>query len=139
MSFSHSTASRLIGVYLVSSIIPTLIILYQWVMANVAGHTKRTVATALIAGSFGVGNIIGPQTFRKEDAPEYMKAKLVVLATQSAAVGVTCVLYVYYVWMNGVKDKRLRELHAAGVVLDGREGEWGNLTDRENPEFRYVY
>ncbi|KAH8595533.1 allantoate permease [Bisporella sp. PMI_857] len=139
MSFASSKPARLIGVYLVSSIIPTLIILYQWVMANVAGHTKRVVAIALVAGSFSVGNIIGPQTFRKEDAPEYHKAKVVVLATQSAAAVVTSALFGYYKWANQAKERNMRAIEVNSGVLDERGDIWGNLTDKENPEFRYVY
>lgn len=57
-------AGLLAGVYLVNSIVATLIILYQWTASNVAGHTKRVFSVALIAGAFSVGNIIGPQTFQ---------------------------------------------------------------------------
>lgn len=57
-------AGLLAGVYLVNSVVATLIILYQWTASNVAGHTKRVFSVALIAGAFSVGNIIGPQTFR---------------------------------------------------------------------------
>jgi len=52
-------AGLLAGIYLVNFIVPTLIIIYHWTAANVAGHTKRTISVALIAGSFSVGNIIG--------------------------------------------------------------------------------
>ncbi|KAF7585453.1 hypothetical protein BBP40_010886, partial [Aspergillus hancockii] len=75
----------LIGIYLVNAIVATLPILYQWTMANCAGHTKRAFASALVAGSFSVGNIIGPQTFQARDAPGYRPAKIAVLATQAGA------------------------------------------------------
>ena len=66
MSFSPKTnrAALLAGIYLVNSIVATLVIIYQWTVANCAGHTKRTVSAAIIAGSFSIGNIIGPQTFQ---------------------------------------------------------------------------
>jgi sugar phosphate permease len=57
-------AGLLAGIYLVNSIVATLIILYQWTASNVAGHTKRVFSVSLIAGAFSVGNIIGPQTFQ---------------------------------------------------------------------------
>jgi MFS-type transporter involved in bile tolerance (Atg22 family) len=139
MSFApaNNQAALLAGIYLVNGVTATLIIIYQWTIANVAGHTKRVVASALIAGSFSVGNIIGPQTFQAKDAPAYRPAKIVVMATQSAGAFVTVILFVYYYWSNKQKDKRA----AAGTVERTEEVEetWGNLTDKENPRFRYVY
>lgn len=132
-------AAVLTGVYLVNAITPTLIVLYQWTISNVAGHTKKVAAAALIAGSFSIGNIIGPETFRAKDAPEYHKAKVIVLATQSAAAVVTVILFGYYVWANRLKEKSMRRLESEGVRVDTTEDVWGNLTDKQNPEFRYVY
>lgn len=65
MSFdTGNKAGQLAGIYLVNFITATLIVIYQWTGANVAGQTKRVVSVVLISGSFSVGNIIGPQTFR---------------------------------------------------------------------------
>jgi H+/gluconate symporter-like permease len=84
----------------VNAVVATLPILYQWTAANCAGHTKRAFASALVAGSFSVRNIIGPQTFQARDAPEYHPAKIAVLATQAAAAVLLFVLFLYYVWDN---------------------------------------
>lgn len=141
MSFASkdNKPALLTGVYLVNAITPTIIIIYQWTMCNVAGHTKRAVAAVVVAGGFGAGSIIGPQTFRKEDAPNYHTAKVILMATQASAAGVTVGLFAYYVWANRVKERRSRKLEAEGVAVDATEDTWGNLTDKENPEFRYVY
>ncbi|KAJ5138095.1 uncharacterized protein N7443_009619 [Penicillium atrosanguineum] len=130
-----NTAGVLIGIYLVNAIVATLPILYQWTMANCAGHTKRAFASALVAGSFSVGNIIGPQTFQARDAPEYRPAKIAVLATQAAAALLSVVLFVYYTWENRRRDR------AHGCVNESMidEKKWAGLTDRENPYFRYAY
>ncbi|PVH89934.1 MFS general substrate transporter [Cadophora sp. DSE1049] len=129
----------LTGVYLVNAITPTIIIIYQWAMCNVAGHTKRAIAAVVVAGGFGAGSIIGPQTFRAQDAPEYHTAKVILMATQASAAGMTVVLFGYYVWANKVKERRSRKLEAEGVAVNSTEDTWGNLTDKQNPEFRYVY
>lgn len=55
------------------------------------------------------------------------------LATQSAGALVSFVLFMYYRWANARKDKKASQ--AAG----GEMGQWDNLTDKENPTFRYVY
>jgi hypothetical protein len=84
MSFlpSNSQPGLLTGVYLINFIVPTVMLTYQMV--------------AVIAFSFGVGNIIGPQTFRVEDAPNYLPAKITVIATQFASIVLAVVLYGYY-------------------------------------------
>ncbi|CEJ61727.1 allantoate permease [Penicillium brasilianum] len=128
-------AGVLIGIYLVNAIVATLPILYQWTMANTAGHTKRAFASALVAGSFSIGNIIGPQTFQARDAPEYRPAKIAVLATQAAAAVVSVVLFLYYLWQNRRRDQTKGPVNEAMVD----ETKWAGLTDRENPYFRYAY
>ena len=105
------------------------------------------VAASLVAGSFGVGNIIGPQTFQARDAPGYIPAKIVVLATQAAAAGVAGGLFSYYLWANRRKDKAMRsgtEVVAADQGgprdIEGTEQRlWEDRTDKENEMFRYVY
>ncbi|KAI2732353.1 hypothetical protein CBS147332_1492 [Penicillium roqueforti] len=126
-------AGVLIGIYLVNAIVATLPILYQWTMANCAGHTKRAFASALVAGSFSVGNIIGPQTFQSYDAPEYRPAKIAVLATQAAAALLSVVLFFYYKWQNHRRDQTKSGVDAADQTR------WAGLTDKQNHSFRYVY
>ncbi|KAJ5909205.1 hypothetical protein N7495_001887 [Penicillium taxi] len=136
MSFlpKSNTAGVLIGVYLVNSIVATLPILYQWTMANCAGHTKRAFASALVAGSFSVGNIIGPQTFQTHDAPAYRPAKIAVLATQLASAVLSAVLFCYYRWENRRRDQKYGSVM---YIADGVK--WAGLSDRENSSFRYAY
>ena len=105
------------------------------------------VAVALVAGSFSVGNIIGPQTFQARDAPGYIPAKIAVLATQASAAGVATVLFGYYVWANRRKDRVMPSDVAVAVGnqseannYEGTEaGLWEDRTDKENEMFRYVY
>ena len=147
MSFlpNRNTAGLLIGIYLVNAIVAPLPIIYHWTAANCGGQTKRAFAGAIVAGSFSVGNIIGPQTFQARDAPGYHPAKIAVLATQAAAAVVTFMLYLYYVWENKRRNTRAgnRALgyneQVATEVQVTKEEAWGGMTDKENLRFRYVY
>ena len=147
MSFlpQSDTAGLLIGIYLVNAIVAPLPIIYHWTAANCAGSTKRAFASAAVAGSFSIGNIIGPQTFQARDAPGYHPAKIAVLATQGGAALVTFVLYLYYVHENGRRDARAVVTSATGDLgLQSEAGAsnadaWGGKTDRENTSYRYVY
>ena len=88
-----------------------------------------------MSGSFSVGNIIGPQTFRARDAPEYRPAKLTLLGAEAGCAFVTFVLFLYYVYMN-------RRRGAVGADVEEQymeRGVWERMTDRENKRFRYVY
>jgi hypothetical protein len=98
MSFlpSNSQPGLLTGVYLINFIVPTVMLTYQMVAVNTSNHTARAFGATVIAFSFGVGNIIGPQTFRVEDAPNYLPAKITVIATQFASIVLAVVLYGYY-------------------------------------------
>ena len=134
LSFSppSNRAALLAGIYLVNAIIPSLILQYQWTAANVAGQTKRAASLPLIAAMFGVGNVIGPQTFQARDAPQYIPAKVAVLATQASGALVALTLFVYYKWENGRRDRKYGP-------AERMEKSWENLTDKENKAFRYVY
>ncbi|KAI9685190.1 MAG: hypothetical protein M1822_004777 [Bathelium mastoideum] len=139
MSFlpTSNRAGVLIGVYLVNAIVAGFPITNSWTAGNVAGHTKRSVCVALLSVGFGIGNIIGPQTFRAKDAPQYIPAKISVLATQAASAMVAVVLFGYYKWANHSRDRNGRGHGDVDYMSD--VGKWTNLTDRENPDFRYVY
>lgn len=141
MSFmpASNRAGLLAGIYLVNAITGTLTVIYQWTMANVSGHTKRSVAAALIAGSFSIGNIIGPQTFQARDAPRYYPAKIAVMSTQAGGAVVAIVLFGYYVWANKQKDKRQAVEEGLSSSAGNEKILWENLTDKDNANFRYVY
>lgn len=140
MSFigTANPAGTLVGIYLVNCIVPTLVLVYQWVAANVAGSTKRPVSVALVSASFSVGNIIGPQTFQVRDAPQFIPAKIVVLTTQASAALIAVVVFLYYKWENRRRDKVRSEGSMPGPALN-EETSWNNLTDKKNPLFRYSY
>ena len=138
MSFSakHNQAAHLAGIYLVNCVVPTVLIAYQLTAASIAGPTKRAVATSLMAAAFGVGNIAGPSTFKAQDAPEYIPAKITVRATQGAAACVAVLLFSYYVWTNA---RRRRRDAAKNEAQGTEEVAWSSLTDREKPVFQYTY
>ena len=81
--------------------------------------------------SFCLGNIIGPLTFQTKDAPDFLPAKITIVATTAVAILLTIVLRQMYVWEN-----RRRERLGVGKVHE-TDREWMDLTDRENGEFRY--
>ncbi|KAK3056983.1 hypothetical protein LTR09_002021 [Extremus antarcticus] len=88
---------------------------------------------AFMPMSFYLGNILGPLTFRDEDAPNYTPTKITIVAVDSVAILATVVLLLYYRWMNKKRD------NAMANVEHQRDVEFADLTDLENKEFRYKY
>jgi predicted MFS family arabinose efflux permease len=125
----------LAGIYLVNTFIGSTPIIYQWLTANFAGHTKRAFSSAFLNGAFAVGNIIGPQTFQARDAPEYHPARVSMVATQTAALGVTVALFFYYVLVNKRRDAQSA---ADGDSISDAKA-YAGLTDKRNEGFRYTY
>ena len=68
------------------------------------GRYFSTTASALVSAAFSIGSIIGPQTFQAKDAPQYIPAKIVILATQSAAILVAVTARLYYGWQNSRRE-----------------------------------
>ncbi|KAF3931158.1 Sialin [Dactylellina cionopaga] len=138
LSPGQHKAGNLIGIYLVNAVTATLILLYSWLAANVAGHTKRIAASVMISGSFSIGNIIGPMTFQARDAPGYFPAKITVLASQGAGAFVALLLRFYYDYENRRRDIVERENAAEDKSDNLSQVEWMNFTDKENTTFRYA-
>ncbi|KAK7951065.1 uncharacterized protein PG986_006793 [Apiospora aurea] len=126
-------AGKMVGNYLANFIGSSLPLMYSYAGANYAGHTKKVTMNAIVLISFCAGNIIGPLTFRDEDAPEYIPAKIVMVVTTASAAVLTGVLMLYYRWEN-----RRRDILYAGEAHT-ENSEFFDLTDRENHEFRYVF
>ena len=129
--------SALAGVFLVDAYISLTPIVYQWTVSNVAGHTKRAYASAMLQAAFAIGNIIGPQTFQAKDAPKYQPAKICMVVFLSILICLVAVLALYYLIRNSIRS-----------VIVGAEGKkegisnakaYAGLTDKENIDFRYTY
>ncbi|KAJ5962822.1 hypothetical protein N7501_007763 [Penicillium viridicatum] len=123
--------AQLAGNYLTQVTGSALPIMYSLSGANVAGHTKKVSMNAILLMSFCLGNIFGPLTFRTEDEPDYIPAKIAIVVTISVAIVFTIGLRTYYVLENRRRDKNLE-----GEVHQENSG-FLDMTDRENREFRY--
>jgi hypothetical protein len=86
---------------------------------------------AILLMSFCLGNILGPLTFRNQDAPEYTPAKIAIVAVDSTVVVAVFLLLAYYKWENKRRNK-LEGEHRQNI-------EFSDMTDKENLELRYKY
>ncbi|KAJ9156839.1 Major facilitator superfamily transporter [Coniochaeta hoffmannii] len=130
---SHGPAGPLIGNYMTNTIGAALPLLYAWVAANFAGHTKKVTMNAILLMSFCLGNIIGPLTFTGSSAPVYTPAKIAIMATGAVSIASTLLL----LWKYGHENKK-RDRSDLGNGEHVVDSEFMDLTDRQNLEFRYA-
>jgi MFS family permease len=149
---NDSKGAKLAGNYLTNIVGATLPLLYSYSGANYSGHTKKVTMNAVLLMSFckwssprgaailgqetltdscpGLGNIIGPLTFRGKDGPDYIPAKIAIVVASAFACCMTALLMTYYTYENKRRDNLM-----SGVVHQ-ENSEFLDLTDRENLEFR---
>ncbi|KEY74389.1 hypothetical protein S7711_07295 [Stachybotrys chartarum IBT 7711] len=133
MSFySSNQAGSLAGIYLINFDVAPLALIYALVGAKVQGYTKKVTTNVIFAIGFSVANIIGPQTFRADDAPGYIPAKITVFCVCGASVIVSVLTRVLCGVRNG-KGRVARDSELTSADQDR------DLTDRNNPNFFYVY
>ncbi|OAG39523.1 hypothetical protein AYO21_06167 [Fonsecaea monophora] len=125
-------AGKLAGIYLTQIFGPNLSMMYSWAAANYAGHTKKITINAIILFAYGASNIIGPLTFTGYTAPEYIPAKVAIMACLSLAIVTALILRFWYAWENKRRDR----LAAAEGYVHVPDTEFMDLTDRQNLEFR---
>ncbi|OCF34543.1 allantoate permease [Kwoniella heveanensis BCC8398] len=108
--------------------------------ANVAGTSKKVAVFGISYLGYCVGNLVGPQSFRASEAPNYPTAYTVMLAGYCVSLGLLT-LYGFLCWRDN-KKKEVQESEWRAST-EGQEvdvaSEWKDLTDKENPKFRYTY
>ncbi|KAI6782299.1 uncharacterized protein J7T54_008385 [Emericellopsis cladophorae] len=126
----------LLGYYCVGAYVASLVLALQMPSVNLSGYTKRITASAMVFSAYCAGNIIGPHAFLAEEAPLYPTGCKVILACVIGQVVAAGLLRLLLVKRN--KDREAAQV-ALGVALDTQGEEAVDLTDFENPHFRYVY
>ena len=94
-----------------------------------------------MAIGYAAGNLIGPQTFRSDQAPQYTGGVVAMLAAYGACMLLLGAYWAVAAWENRRRDRRYgkqpREQDACqhgGNTLDGFVDE----TDMKQPNFRYM-
>ncbi|KAJ5724999.1 uncharacterized protein N7483_006356 [Penicillium malachiteum] len=121
-------AGQLVGLYTYWAPYVTLVSIYQ---ANVAGHTKKIVLYAWFYIAWTTGNIIGPQTFRADQAPEYTGGTIAMIVCYIVAM----ICIVIYGMVCHLDNKRRAEAIQNQLSADQ---DWLELTDKENSGFKYT-
>ncbi|KAF9498540.1 MFS general substrate transporter [Pleurotus eryngii] len=107
---------------------------------NIAGRTKQVIASSLCFVAWAVGNAVGPQVFQDTDKPRYIRAFIVHLVVYGVQLA-TIVFLRLRLLRNNLLKTRGQASEANGDLSDNsaHEHAFDDLTDQENPDFRYVY
>jgi hypothetical protein len=137
---NHNKATQvglLISYYIVLSFWAAATLSMSMLTRNVAGQTKKTVCVAMNFVAWATGNAIGPQVFLAWDKPRYFIA----FSTHMGCYVLLVLVLVFLRWnlrsRNMAKDKLTSQV--AEVRDERLVHAFDDLTDRENPNFRYVY
>ncbi|CUM67362.1 uncharacterized protein PRCAT00005055001 [Priceomyces carsonii] len=132
LNFTGHRGSKLTGYLSFYMATAVLSCMFSIISSNVAGSSKKITVSTIYFVGYCVGNIVGPQTFTTSP---YVGAKTAMLV--SFAVGTGCLTSLLFIYSKRNKD---RDAHnaALGDKYEVPENiEFADLTDKENPEFRY--
>jgi len=110
------------------------------ITANVGGSTKRTTVNALFFISYCAGYIIGPFAFKTSEAPVYRSGIIAILVAYCVEIAVLIGFSLYLAAANKRKENTLRETGEDNATEEVKSiMAFRDLTDLENPFFRYSY
>lgn len=138
---NRDTATRaglLISYYVVLTFWAAQTISMSMITRNIAGQTKKTVVVAANFCAWCAGNAAGPQVFLTRDSPRYFIA----FSTHMGCYVLLVLTIIYLRWHLKKENQKKDDLAAAGVreASDSKNVHaFEDLTDRENPNFRYMY
>ncbi|KAK5702266.1 hypothetical protein LTR17_022447 [Elasticomyces elasticus] len=123
-------AGQLIGLYILYTYWAPYVTLVSVYQANIAGHSKKLFLYAWFFIAWATGNIIGPQTFRADQAPAYTGGTVAMIVCY--AVAIVCILTYGAIchFSNQRRQPEIRELSG--------EDDWMDRTDKENRAFVYT-
>ncbi|KAG7822315.1 hypothetical protein KL928_000790 [Ogataea angusta] len=98
------------------------------VSSNVAGHSKKVAVSTVFLIGYCAGNMIGPQTFVEAQAPTYIGAKTAMLVCYCVGAAAMAAMYLIYYARNRERGEPPAE---SGDLA------FADLTDKQNPDFRY--
>ncbi|KAF9469038.1 MFS general substrate transporter [Collybia nuda] len=140
----HTKVGLLLAFYCMQGFGAVAVLNLAVMTGNIGGRSKQVVASSLVFISWAVGNAIGPQVFRDNDKPRYIKAFVAHIVVYGVQL-VTIVFLRVRLMRQNVLKRRAQSLPATKVNGEdsgenlGHRRAFDDLTDKENPDFRYVY
>ncbi|WVQ86195.1 hypothetical protein IAT38_008363 [Cryptococcus sp. DSM 104549] len=107
----------------------------NFLASSVSGMTKKIIFNLSYSLGYCIGNIVGPQTYRAQDAPNYYPAKYTMLGVLPVAALMMICFWAEHYRLN----RRNAKLQAEGNIETIANSEFLDLTDKQQHLFRYPY
>lgn len=130
---------RLVGVWLLGTYPVGFMTILGLLSANIAGSTKRSVASGWVFVCYCVGQISGPQFFQSTQAPSYHSGIVAMLCGFILNLVLNEVLRLIYVIENKRRDKMLVGKTEEEIAYLKKESEiqgFEDVTDKDNVGLR---
>ncbi|BCS26304.1 putative MFS allantoate transporter [Aspergillus puulaauensis] len=115
-----------------------VIVSWNLLTTNVAGHTKRSIANGLWFTLYAGGNVAGSNIFFAREAPRYYSALTGLLVCYAGMIVLAGVAYVVMKMENTRRNRNMTVDESVGrqdrAVLDG----FKDMTDMQSKDFRYA-
>ncbi|KAI0485110.1 major facilitator superfamily domain-containing protein [Xylariaceae sp. FL0804] len=132
---------RLVGVWLLGTYPVGFMVILGLLSTNIAGSTKRSVASGWVFVCYCVGQIVGPQCFKSSEAPEYPSGIVAMLVGFILNLVLNQILRYLYARENKKRDAALVGKSDDEIAEMNKESElqgFEDVTDKHNVMFRYV-
>lgn len=125
--------------------------MFSLISRNIAGQTKKSTTLALTFVFWAAGNMAAPQIFQKSDAPRYRKGFTAHFCLYALFNIFLVVMRILLVRRNKAKENTVAEItpvdqDTSATEQDGdgkptgevsHSNAFADMTDKENPAFRY--
>ncbi|RDW67561.1 hypothetical protein BP6252_08957 [Coleophoma cylindrospora] len=91
---------QMVGLYLLYTYFGPYVVGIGLAQANTSGHTKKTVVFAILYIGYAVGNLIGPQTFRANQAPAYTGGTIAMIVCYCVCIALMACYWALATWQN---------------------------------------
>lgn len=109
--------------------------MFALMTTNIAGHTKRAVASAIMFVGYSTAFIIGPQFFLGSEAPTYATGFKTMIVLFCVSCLAPWLYFAYARWCNKRKAAVLQALGYSGNLIENEE--FLGLTDKQQLRFTY--
>ncbi|WVQ80081.1 hypothetical protein IAT38_002182 [Cryptococcus sp. DSM 104549] len=132
---------RLVGYWITATYCPASYVIWSQTGLNVGGRTKKSTVQSLVFASWCLGFVIGPQAFQASTAPQYRPGLYLCCA---CFVAIELTLITWFTWVRWENARRDKAAAKAGITpeqaaIEGCLFGIKDMTDKQNPHFRYHY
>ncbi|KXJ91625.1 allantoate permease [Microdochium bolleyi] len=138
---ANAYVGRLICFYLTGSYQASFVISLSLITSNTGGQSKKMIVSGMIWFGACIGNIASPFFYKSEQAPSYPLGIGSLLVANCIELALFFVFRFAFKWENKRKETQREQLRRNGEAEADtlNSTAFTDLTDKENPNFTYVY